>query len=83
MADSLALRTPTLTPVPRWGFHLMGTCRMGRDPRTSVVTADLRVHGVENVYLSGASVFVTSGTANPTLTIAALTLRLADHLLAA
>jgi glucose dehydrogenase len=83
MAQALALRAVTLSPAPRWGSHLMGTCRMGRDPRTSVVTSDLRVHGVENLYLSGASVFVTSGTANPTLTIAALTLRLADHLLTA
>lgn len=83
MAHSLELRKVTLRPNIRWGNHLMGTCRMGLDPRSSVVTSDLRVHGVENLYLSGASVFVTSGTANPTLTIAALTLRLADHLLAA
>jgi choline dehydrogenase-like flavoprotein len=82
IAHSLALRSVTLSPAPRWGSHLMGTCRMGRDARTSVATSDLRVHGIENLYLSGASVFVTSGTANPTLTIAALALRLAGHLLA-
>jgi choline dehydrogenase-like flavoprotein len=60
--------------------HHMGTTRMGTDPRTSVVDVDTRVHGVDNLYVTGSSVFPTSGYANPTATIAALAIRLADHL---
>jgi choline dehydrogenase-like flavoprotein len=56
----------------------MGTARMGDDPRTSVVDRDLRVHGHGNCFVLGASVFPTVGTANPTLTIAALSLRSVD-----
>jgi len=62
--------------------HHGGTCRMGDDPRTSVVDRNLRCHDVPNLYLIGSSVFVTMGLANPTLTIVALALRLADHLIA-
>jgi choline dehydrogenase-like flavoprotein len=69
-------------PRSGWGHHHMGTCRMGENPQTSVVDANLRVHGTKNLFLAGSSVFVTSGTANPTLTLTALTFRLADHLLA-
>lgn len=61
--------------VPFAAGHIMGTCRMGDDPRTSVVDADLRLHGHGNCFVLGSSVFPTVGTANPTLTIAALSLR--------
>ncbi len=64
----------------RGGRHHMGTTRMHPDPRHGVVDADGRVHGMANLYVAGSSVFPTSGTANPTLTIVALALRLADHL---
>ncbi|PMX03165.1 GMC family oxidoreductase [Pseudomonas sp. FW215-R2] len=57
--------------------HVIGTCRMGTDAAASVVDADCRVHGHENLFVVGASVFPTAGTANPTLTAAALALRLA------
>lgn len=57
------------------GSHIMGTCKMGRDPRTSVVDPDLRSHDHPNLFLLGSSVFPTGGAANPTLTIAALSLR--------
>ena len=60
--------------------HQTGTTRMGEDPSRSVVDANLRTHDLENLFVSGGSVFVTGGPANPTLTIAALTLRLANHL---
>ena len=59
--------------------HIMGTCRMGTDPHTSVTDADCRVHGHRNLFIAGASLFTTGGTANPTLTVAALALRLADR----
>ncbi|MBC8093785.1 MAG: hypothetical protein H7Y15_17980 [Pseudonocardia sp.] len=61
------------------GCHHMGTTRMSTDPRTGVVDADGRVHGTTGLYASGSSVFPTGGYANPTLTIVALALRLADH----
>jgi choline dehydrogenase-like flavoprotein len=60
--------------------HHAGTTRMHADPRSGVVDADGRVHGMDNLYVTGASVFPTAGCANPTLTIVALALRLADHL---
>ncbi|MBX2797389.1 MAG: GMC family oxidoreductase [Myxococcales bacterium] len=62
------------------GGHHMGTARMSADPATGVVDADCRCHDVGNLYLAGSSVFTTGGNANPTLTIVALALRLADHL---
>jgi len=55
--------------------HLMGTCRMGADPSSSVVDPHLRLHGHGNAFVLGSSTFPTVGTANPTLTIAALSLR--------
>lgn len=63
------------------GGHLSGSCRMGDDPRASVVDSNLCVHGTRNVFVSGAATFVTPGAENPTLTISALTLRLGDHLI--
>jgi choline dehydrogenase-like flavoprotein len=62
--------------------HTLGTTRMGVDRESSVVDADLRVHGYENFHVVGSSVFPSGGFANPTITIVALALRLADHLLA-
>lgn len=55
--------------------HIMGTCRMGKDPAKSVVDADGRSHDHPNLFIVGTSVFPTCGTANPTLTAVALTLR--------
>jgi choline dehydrogenase-like flavoprotein len=68
--------------LPRnvWAHHHMGTCRMGNNPRTSVVNRNLQVHGTRNLFLAGSSVFVTSGTAHPTLSLTALSLRLSDYL---
>lgn len=60
--------------------HHMGTTRMHPDPRRGVVDADGRVHGTANLFVAGSSLFPTSGSANPTLTIVALALRLADRL---
>jgi choline dehydrogenase-like flavoprotein len=60
--------------------HFMGATRMHENPRNGVVDADCRVHGVPNLFIAGSSVFPTGGFANPTLTIVALALRLANHL---
>ncbi|MFA5521957.1 MAG: GMC family oxidoreductase [Castellaniella sp.] len=60
--------------------HIMGTARMGADPRRSVVDGGLCSHDHPNLFLAGAGVFPTCGTANPSLTIAALSLRLAQAL---
>jgi choline dehydrogenase-like flavoprotein len=60
--------------------HHMGTTRMHRDPRQGVVDEHARVHAISNLYVAGSSVFPTGGFANPTLTIVALTLRLAENL---
>ncbi len=62
------------------GKHHMGTTRIHDDPRQGVVDADCRIHGMSNLYIAGSSVFPTGGYANPTLTIVALALRLAEHL---
>ena len=62
------------------GYHHMGTTRMADDERDGVVNADYRVHNVENLYVAGSSVFPTGGNINPTLTLVALAIRLADHL---
>jgi len=60
--------------------HHVGATRMHPDPDDGVVDENLRVHGMENLFVAGSSVFPTAGWANPTLTAIALTLRLAGHL---
>ena len=62
------------------GFHHMGTTRMSVEPTDGVVDPTCRVHGVDNCYVAGMSLFPTAGYANPTLTVVALAVRLADHL---
>jgi choline dehydrogenase-like flavoprotein len=59
--------------------HHIGGTRMSRDPSTGVVDADAKVHGVANLFIAGSSVFPSGGSVNPTLTIVALSLRLAAH----
>ena len=61
-------------------WHHMGTLRMHEDPRRGVVDADGKMHGLANLFVAGSAVFPTSGSANPTLTLVALSLRLSDHL---
>lgn len=60
--------------------HNMGTTRMHEDPKFGVVDQHSRVHGISNLYVTGGSVFPTGGFANPTLTIIALAIRLADRI---
>jgi choline dehydrogenase-like flavoprotein len=65
---------------PIGGYHHLGTTRMSAHPKDGVVDTDCRVHGYDNLYVAGSSVFTTGGWANPNLTILALALRLAEHL---
>jgi choline dehydrogenase-like flavoprotein len=65
------------------GHHPLGTTRMSADPKQGVVDGDGRMHTVANVSIVGSSTFPTGGSANPTLTLVALALRLGDHLRAA
>jgi choline dehydrogenase-like flavoprotein len=62
-----------------WGNHHMGTTRAHVDPKKGVVDANLQVHGVSNLFVVGSSVYPTYGAVNPTLSIVAMALRLADH----
>lgn len=63
------------------GAHHMGTCRMSARGADGVVDSHLRVHGMANLYVAGSAVFPTGGAVTPTLTIAALSLRLAEQLM--
>ena len=63
---------------PKSAFHILGTTRMGKNPKISVVDQDLRTHFYRNLFIVGGGVFPTSATGNPTLTIAALALRTAS-----
>jgi len=61
------------------GKHHMGTTRMNSNPKKGVVDKNCKVHGISNLFVAGSSVFPTVGAANPTLTIVALSLKLAEH----
>jgi choline dehydrogenase-like flavoprotein len=65
---------------PGFAVHLLGTCRMGNDPASSVVDKYHRAHDVPNLFIVDGSSFVTSGRGQPTLTIQALAFRAADHI---
>lgn len=72
----------SVTPLMRdCGWHLMGTCRMGTDPKRSVVDQWGRAHDVPNLYVYDGSVFVTSSGFNPTGTITAIALRCVKHMI--
>ena len=62
------------------GWHLLGTARMGEDPKTSVLDRWNRTHDVPNLYVVDGCSFVTSAGVNPTSSIVALALRAADHM---
>jgi choline dehydrogenase-like flavoprotein len=66
----------------QFAVHLLGTCRMGNDPKTSVINADHRTHDVRNLFLCDGSSLVTSGRGQPTMTIEALAFRAADRITA-
>jgi choline dehydrogenase-like flavoprotein len=62
------------------GWHILGTCKMGTDPATSVVDPWGRSHDVPNLFVFDGSIWPTSSGMNPTATIAAVALRCAEHL---
>lgn len=74
------LETMDNEPVFTDASHHMGTTRMSLSPSNGVVDTNCRVHGVDNLFLAGSSVFPCAGHANPTLTIVALAVRLAERL---
>jgi choline dehydrogenase-like flavoprotein len=77
----ISILEPGRPPPAIFGnWHQLGTTRMHLDPRRGVVDENCRVHRMSNLYVAGGSVFPTGGYANPSLTIAALSIRLADHL---
>ena len=73
-----AAETVAMPLVREAGWHLMGTARMGRDPRTSVVNERGQAHDVKNLFIVDGSIFVSAGGVNPTSTIQALALYVAD-----
>ncbi|WP_372575072.1 GMC oxidoreductase [Ruegeria jejuensis] len=64
----------------RDGYHQIGLTRMSDDPGDGIVDTNCRVHGTKNLFIASASVFPVSGQANPTLSVVAMALRLADHI---
>jgi choline dehydrogenase-like flavoprotein len=66
----------------QFAVHLLGTCRMGNDPKTSVINADHRTHDIKNLFVCDGSSLVTSGRGQPTMTIQALAYRAADRITA-
>jgi choline dehydrogenase-like flavoprotein len=82
LKEAGAVRTWRKTPGRgvSGGQHQAGTCRMGNDPKTSVVDRDCRVHDVPNVFVADGSVHVTNGGFNPVLTIMANAYRVSERL---
>jgi choline dehydrogenase-like flavoprotein len=75
MLDGLPVEDMTIEKPRDSEGHILGTARMGADPASSVVDGDQVHHRLRNLYVLGGSSFPTSSTANPSLTIAALSLR--------
>lgn len=79
-ALKIELQDETPPPHLKGGWHHMGTTRMHIEPKQGVVDEHCRIHGMRNVFIAGSSVFPTAGYANPSLTVVALSVRLADHI---
>ncbi len=82
--DAAGAKTKWAAPVASQSMavHLLGTCRMGNDPKTSVINPDHRTHDVPNLFLCDGSSMVTSGRGQPTMTIMALAYRASDRITA-
>ncbi len=79
-AGATAVHRDPIGDTPGFAVHLLGTCRMGNDPKTSVVDKYHRAHDVRNLFIVDGSSFVTSGRGQPTLTIQALAFRAAHFI---
>jgi choline dehydrogenase-like flavoprotein len=80
--EAAGAREVAFNPLLRaGGWHLMGTARMGRDPATSVIDAEGRCHDVPNLYIVDGSTMVTCAGVNPTSTIQAVALYIADGII--
>jgi choline dehydrogenase-like flavoprotein len=84
LLDAAAAQKKWSFPVTEQQFavHLLGTCRMGDDPKSSVINSDHRTHDIKNLFLCDGSSLVTSGRGQPTMTIEALAFRAADRITA-
>ena len=84
LLDAAGARKKWHLPIEEQEFavHLLGTCRMGGDPKSSVINAEHRTHDVPNLFLCDGSSLVTSGRGQPTMTIQALAYRAADRITA-
>lgn len=84
LLDAAGAKQKWTFPVSEQEFavHLLGTCRMGNDAKTSVINSDHRTHDVKNLFLCDGSSMVTSGRGQPTMTIEALAFRAADRITA-
>ena len=82
LLDAAGAKQKWSFPIEEQAFavHLLGTCRMGNDPKTSVINADHRTHDVKNLFLCDGSSLVTSGRGQPTMTIEALAFRASDRI---
>ncbi|MDR3260792.1 MAG: GMC family oxidoreductase [Tannerella sp.] len=85
MKEAGAVRTWKWSPggvgnSPSCGSHQAGTCRMGNDPKTSVVNAHCQVHEIDNLFVAGGSTLVTNGGFNPVLTIMATSFRTGEYI---
>jgi choline dehydrogenase-like flavoprotein len=84
LKEAGALRTwknyPGPSTVPSAGQHQAGTCRMGNDPKTSVVNKHCQVHEIDNLFVADGSVLVTAGGFNPALTILATAFRTGEYI---
>ena len=84
LIEAGALKTwksiPGRGQMPSGGHHQIGTCRMGADPKTSVVNAFGQVHEIDNMFVADSSVLVTCGGLNPALTIMALAYHTSDYI---
>jgi choline dehydrogenase-like flavoprotein len=80
--DAAGAKTKWHAPVEEQEFavHLLGTCRMGKNPKTSVINTDHRTHDIRNLFICDGSSLVTSGRGQPTMTIQALAFRAADRI---
>jgi len=80
LKDFLLDNDPQLPDYTSGGWHHIGTTRMSDNPKTGVVDANCKVHGINNFFMAGSSCFPTGGAINPTFTLVAISLRLSDHL---